>query len=615
MNEPEELSYEQAEAALRNIAGLPGAAATMRRSANGGGRPAETPLPLPQLPPGKPPAERAWGEATLRAVLESAPDAVIIADAEGAIVLVNRLTEELFGYVREELLGRPVEILVPERFRGAHVGQRASYMADPHVRPMGAGLDLYGRHKSGREFPVEISLSPLRVKDERLVAATVRDISRRRQAEMHLRNAEARYRTLVEGIPAVTFMAALDESAAEISELYVSPQIEALLGFSQKEWLEDPVLWHRQLHPDDRDRWHEEFAQTCSTGAPFNSVYRFIARDGRVVWVHGHAQVVRDGQGRPLFLQGVAFDITERRLAEEAMERLNQLLERRVAEAVAESEQRAEELGRSNEALDQFAYVASHDLREPLRTLLRYIQLLEKRCRDDLDETAQGYVTKAVDNARQMNQLISDLHTHSRIGREGGFAPVDCSDVLSEVCGSLRAALEDAQAEITSDALPTVLGVRAEIVLLFQNLIQNAVKFRGDAAPTIHVGARREGKMWRFSVQDNGMGIESQYLERIFSIGERLSRKIPGTGFGLANARKIVERHGGTIWAESQPGAGSCFHFHLPAASAADDHTDPDGVGSLFRSTRQPRGHNSGRKRLPTPSDAATPSDADSGGR
>jgi PAS domain S-box-containing protein len=360
-------------------------------------------------------------------------------------------------------------------------------------------------------------------------------------------------------------MAALDETAAEISELYVSPQIEVLLGFTQQEWLDDPVLWYKQLHPDDQERWHREFAKTCSTAEPFNSVYRFVARDGRIVWVLGHAQVVRDAAGRPLFLQGVAFDITERKQAEEAMEKLNQLLEQRVADAVAESEQRSQELARSNQALDQFAYIASHDLREPLRTLLRYIQLLEKRCQDQLDETAREYVGKAIDHARQMNQLISDLHTHSRIGREGGFAAVDCDSVFAEVCGSLRAALEDAQAQVTAGPLPEVLGVRSEIVLLFQNLIQNAVKFRAERDPEIHVSASADGPMWRFSVKDNGIGIAAEYLERIFSIGERLSRKIPGTGFGLANARKIVERHGGRIWAESTPGAGSTFHFLLPA--------------------------------------------------
>jgi PAS domain S-box-containing protein len=508
-----------------------------------------------------------WDEVSLLAVLESVPDAIIAADGRGAIVLVNRQTEELFGYDRSEMLGRPVELLIPERFRITHIEQRQGYFDDPQVRPMGANLDLWGRTKEGREFPVEISLSPLRMPAGLLVTTTIRDISLRRQSEGQLRHLEARYRTLVEEIPAVTFMAALDDTAEAISELYVSPQIESLLGFTQKEWLEDPVLWYRQLHPDDRERWHGEFALTCSTAQPFASVYRFVARDGRVVWVHGHAKVVRDRDGSPLFLQGVAFDITERKRAEEALSQLNQTLERRVAEAVAESNERARELTRSNEELDRFAYIASHDLREPLRTMMRYMQLLERQHSAVLDEKAREYVAKGITGARQMDQLIKDLHEHARIGRQGDFVPVDCAVVLTEACGNLRAALEESRAVVTTDPLPTLEAVRSEFVLLFQNLVENAVKFRGDLAPEIHVGASRQPGAWLFWLRDNGIGIEPQYLEKIFGIGERLhGRRFPGTGFGLANCRKIVERHGGRIWAESGPGPGSTFYFQLPAS-------------------------------------------------
>jgi PAS domain S-box-containing protein len=508
-----------------------------------------------------------WDQEALLAVLESVPDAVIAADADGTILLVNRQTEVLFGYPRADLVGRPIEMLMPERFRLRHVGMRERYFADPQVRPMGADLALWGRRRDGSEFPVEISLSPLRTSAGLMVTTTVRDISRRREAETHLRNAETRYRTLVEDIPAVTFMASLDVSAAALSELYVSPQIESLLGFTQREWLEDPVLWYKQLHNDDRERWHVEFARTCSTAEPFDSVYRFVARDGRVVWVHGHAKVVRDQAGRPLFLQGVAFDISERKQAEEAMAQLNQTLAGRVAEAVAEADERAAELARSNEELDRFAYIASHDLREPLRTMMRYMQLLERQHATTLDDVARDYVAKTITGARQMNQLISDLHTHARIGRKREFGPVDCNIVLAEACGNLRAALEESRAIVSAGSLPTIAAVRSEIVLLFQNLLENAVKFRAERTPAIEVGAERREENWLFSFADNGIGIESQYLERIFGIGERLhGRKIPGTGFGLANCRKIVEHHGGEIWAESEPDAGSKFVFTLPAA-------------------------------------------------
>ena len=284
---------------------------------------------------------------------DALPDSLIVANQDGVIVLANARTAALFGYGREELLGAPVELLMPIRYRRQHVGHRDAYFQAPRPRPMGAGIKLFGLRKDGGEFPVEISLNPLPTPEGLVVVSTIRDISERVRLE-------ARYRTLVEEIPAVTFMAALDEG---VSELYVSPQIENLLGFSQQEWLEEPILWYKQLHPDDQARWHQEFAHTCATGGPFRAEYRFVARDGRIVWVLGEAKVVRDESGRPLFMQGIAFDITAMKNAEAELKANQENLERLVAERTTELQEKAQKL-------EKYGIFVAHELRKPLRRMI-----------------------------------------------------------------------------------------------------------------------------------------------------------------------------------------------------------------------------------------------------
>lgn len=413
----------------------------------------------------------------------------------------------------------------------------------------------------------------------RVFAAAERRSAETQRVETRLRLAEARYRTLVEQMPVVTFLAALDGG---VNELYVSPQIESMLGFSQKEWLEDPILWYTRLHPDDRERWHVEFARTCVSGERFRSEYRFLARNGRVVWVHGEAQMVRDEAGRPLFLHGVAYDITEKKHAEEVLWRLNQELERRVLERTAELEQanaalarQTEELARSNAELEQFAYVASHDLQEPLRMVASFTQLLARRYEGKLDADADEFIGYVVDGAVRMQRLINDLLTYSRVGRTGDtLVPTDCAAVFTTACANLRVAIAECGAEVAADPLPTVMAERSQLLQVFQNLIANALKFRReDEPPRIHVGASRQGADWLLWVRDNGIGIDRQYAERIFLVFQRLHgrRHYPGTGIGLAICKKVVERHGGQIWVDSEPDRGSTFYFTLRAGDDAEN--------------------------------------------
>jgi PAS domain S-box-containing protein len=240
----------------------------------------------------------------LRTLFDAMPVALAVMDRQGSIVLVSEQTERLFGYAPRELLGKPIEILLKEQLRPGEADFR--FRATERRRSQRSKLEMLGRRKDGSVFPVVMSVASFATKQGALQAAVIRDVSR-------LRRDEAKFRTLVEHIPAITFIAPLDEA---VPELYVSPQIEDLLGYTQAEWLSDPTLWYHRLHPEDRDRWNRQFAATCAGGEPFRAVYRIIAKDGRVVWVHGYADLVRGSDGKPSFLQGVAFDISPIKEAE-----------------------------------------------------------------------------------------------------------------------------------------------------------------------------------------------------------------------------------------------------------------------------------------------------------
>ena len=239
---------------------------------------------------------------------------------------------------------------------------------------------------------------------------------------------------------------------------------------------------------------------------------------------------------------------------------------KRAEEALRE---KTEELARSNRDLEQFAYVASHDLQEPLRMVTSYVQLLAKRYRGKLDSDANEFVSFAVDGALRMWKLINDLLTYSRVGVRGKeLEPTDCETVLDQSLNNLKVAIEENGAVVTHDPLPTVMADNPQLVQLFQNLIGNAIKFRGNELPRVHVSASRNGSAWIFSVCDNGIGIAPEYAKRIFIIFQRLHsrEKYPGTGIGLSICQKIVERHGGRIWVESEVGKGAAFYFTLPAS-------------------------------------------------
>jgi PAS domain S-box-containing protein len=321
-----------------------------------------------------------------------------------------------------------------------------------------------------------------------------------------------------------------------------------ILGYRESELLGKTVK--EISHPEDRDVTDAERARIRRgelESARFEK--RYLRADGRVVWVEVAIALVRDAFGVPQYEVAIFDDITDRKNAEA-----------RLAEA-------HEELKRSNAELEQFAYVASHDLQEPLRMVASYTQLLSRRYESKLDKDTREFMAYIVDGATRMKQLIEDLLAYSRVGTKGAhFAAVSADAALRRALFSLRAAIEEAGAVVTHDPMPMLPADEVQLGQLLQNLMGNALKFRSNSVPRIHIGVRELPQDWQFEVRDNGIGIEPQYFERIFMVFQRLHNKgeYPGTGIGLAICKKVVERHGGRVWVESRPGEGSSFYFTLP---------------------------------------------------
>jgi len=332
--------------------------------------------------------------------------------------------------------------------------------------------------------------------------------------------------------------------------LSTNPAMATICGYGSAEELTRSLSdVRRQLfvNPDD---WTEFSRHIEREGRIDNFEAQIRRKTGTPTWISTNAHVVRDGHGRVLYYEGMVSDVTARKWAEAQLGELTA------------------ELARSNVELERFAYVASHDLQEPLRMITGYTGLLAKRYQGKLDKDADEFIGYANDGAKRMHGLINDLLAYSRVGfKQKEFAPTDCETVLLTVCTALKATLEASHALVTHDPLPSVMGDASQLEQLFQNLIGNGIKFRNAKAPQIHVSCKREEREWVFSVRDNGIGIDPKYGEKVFVVFQRLHTReeYPGTGIGLALCKKIVERHGGRIWVESQPGEGATFYFTIPA--------------------------------------------------
>lgn len=491
----------------------------------------------------------------LSAVIESAPTALIMVDDGGCIVLANAEAERMFRFPRNEMVGMGIEALVPERFRGLHPAYRTGFFVRPRARSMGQGRDLYGLRRDGTEFPIEIGLNPVKTDAGTFVLSAIVDITERKEIEN-------RFRLAVEAAP-VAMMLTNADGRIELA----NREAARLFGYESRELVGEPLEVliperYRHDHPGLRTQYQgRPEARRMGEGR----ILHARRKDGSEVPVEIGLSPLAMHEGK-LFLS-VIVDITERVAAAEAQRKLNEELERRVSERTAELARAIEALTESNVELQQFAYAASHDLQTPLRGIAGCAQILEQQYAEAVDEGGREIIRRMVQSTVHLQALIRDLLAYSRIeNRERPFEPVDLNAVFDEALSLLQTSVVEAGARITHEPLPTVQGDRTQLVQLFSNLIGNAVKYHGEAPPTVQVSATPDvGGDWRVSVRDNGIGIAPEHQEKVFEVFTRLHNQTayPGTGIGLAICRRVVHRHNGRIWVESTPGEGSTFHFTI----------------------------------------------------
>src|ERR1700723_582481 len=483
-------------------------------------------------------------EGRYRGLLEAAPDAMVVVNQGGEIVLLNVQAEKQFGYRRDELLGQKVKNIIPRGFAERLIADEKRSVEDALAQQIGTGIELIALRKNGTEFPIEIMLSPLDSAEGILVTAAIRDISVRKEAEKHLARMEGRYRGLLEAAPDAMVVV---NQKGDIVLLNV--QAEKQFGYRRDELVGQrmkniiPAGFAERLIADALRSTEDALAQQIGTGIEITG----RRKDGTEFPIEIMLSPLESAEG--VLVTAAIRDITTRKVAE------------------AHLLYKVEELNRSNEELGQFAYIASHDLQEPLRMVASYTQLLARRYKGRLDSDADEFITFAVDGANRMQGLIQDLLAYSRVGTKGKeLRETSSEEALQRAILNLRGAIADSGAMVTHDLLPPVLADETQLVQLFQNLIGNAIKYQNSGVPRIHISAiKNGGGKWTFSVRDNGLGIDPQYFERIFVMFQRLHKReeFAGTGIGLAICKKIVERHGGEISVQSQPGKGSTFSFAL----------------------------------------------------
>lgn len=476
-------------------------------------------------------------ELSFQLMVEASPIALVLVNSFGKIAYINSYAEKLFLYEKSGLIGKDVGILIPERYRNKHPHFMQKYFAHPETRKMGENRELFGVKKNGIEFPVEIGLNPIVTVEGTLVLAAIIDITEREKAN-------EQFRLVVESAP--NSMVLVDYSGHIVM---VNRQTEVLFGYKRNELVGQKVellipARLQKYHPSLREKFYAH-PQARPMGAG-RDLYG-VRKDGKEIPIEIGLNPLEKNESH--FVLASIIDITERKKTEEEI----RLYTKRIED--------------KNKELEQFTFIASHDLREPLNSITSLIELLLEDAGGKLDDETLKRLNFISQSSNRMKDLVKGLLDYARLGKNSEFEQVDCNEIVATVVNDLEVLIKNSEAEIKVNKLPVFHALEIEMRMLFQNLISNAIKYKSpNQNPRIEITAKKVKNGWEFAVSDNGIGIPPDQKEKIFIIFQRLHRRdeYEGIGVGLAHCRKIVELHDGKIWVESEPGKGSTFYFFIP---------------------------------------------------
>ena len=478
-------------------------------------------------------------EERWRSLVESIPDIILVVASDGTILAANRTVS---GGIVEKTIGKSVfDNVAPEHRDTIRKSlERVFQTGKPDTYEI-LGVGPHGLNTAWYETRVVPN-----ERDGQVVSVVLisRDMTERKRGEERSRERRKHFRQLVENLNDIVYRYRFRPiSGFE----YISPTIMDITGYAPEELYADPHLGLKLVHPDDRYLLEALERGEIAPGMPLS--FRWVCKDGTIMWIEIRNVPIYDEVGDMVGVEGIARDITEQKRTEE------------------ELEQAKVELPLSNAELEHLANVTSQEMDEPLHMVARCVKLLERRYKGRLDSHTEKFIGYALDRVNRMQRLVNDLLAYSRVSSEGkNFAPTKCEAVFDRALANLKTMIEESGAVVRHDALPFVMGDDSQLTQLFQHLINNALKFRGEEPPGVHISVEKRENVWVFSVQDNGIGIDPDHFERIFMMFQRLhdGASYPGTGIGLAICKKIVERHGGRIWVDSEPGKGSTFSFTIP---------------------------------------------------